>query len=373
MKKLRILITGGGIAGSFAALLFGRDGHEVHVIEKRVLNSGNFTAQGRTSNFTLSERGRQSLRRAGLLEKVMEFALPLKGRLVHLPYLPFPLPSPYGAFSEDCLHSISRMDLHLILIEEAQATPGVTFHFGHELVDFDPFTKEARLKSPAGEWSTDFDLFIGSDGIHSVARGILVDRGLVKVEFLPSEWRYAEVITDRSVSLAEREYLHVWPRRNSVICGLPMLDGTLRLNYLFREKDRHEYEVSKVNKITRLKVDPWHIGDSTVLIGDAAHSMSPFMGQGMNLALEDAAVLAKMIREADVLNAEVLRNFQEARQEIANKMIEISEEHSVTLARKLLNPIFIAGQHVHTVARRNFPTFFEKSAYNTWTRGSFAH
>ncbi len=373
MNQMRILITGGGIAGSFAALLLGRDGHEVHVIEKRVLNPENITAQGRTGNFTLSERGRQSLKFAGLLDKVMEYALPLRGRLVHLPYSPFALPSPYGALQEDCLHSISRTHLHMILLEEASATPGVTYHFGHELADVDPFKKEARITSPEGEWSMNYDLFIGSDGVHSVTRGMLVERGLVKVDFLPSEWCYAEESSEQSVSLEQREYLHVWPQSDGVVCGLPMLDGTLRLNYLFRKGTWPIRQFAQVHRITRLKVDPWFVGDATVLIGDAAHSMSPFLGQGMNMALEDAAVLVLKIRQAGRVGAEVLKEFQDARQKIANALIELSEEHSVTLARKLRNPVFIAKQHLHAAARRRFPAFFDVTAYNAWTRGSLAN
>lgn len=371
MRKLRILITGGGIAGSFAALLFGRDGHEVHVVERRPLDSSIAISNGRTGNFTLSERGRQSLKMAGLLDRAMSLALPLKGRMVHLPYMPVPVPSPYGAFDEDFLHSISRHDLHAILLNEAMATKGVHYLFEHGLVDVDPFAKEAKLSSPDGEKTMSFDLFIGADGVKSASRTFLVERGWMKVEHLESEWCYAEEKAPKNVPLWQREYLQVWPRKNGVVCGLPMLDGSMLLNHLFRKEDMGHVN-SPIYNINRLKVDPWYVGESTLLIGDAAHSMSPFMGQGMNMALEDAAILAKTVREAGVVNAETLKTFQVARQKLANAMIERSEEHSVILARKLLNPVFIATEHIYTAARKTMPFMFGRSSYNAWTRGSLA-
>src|SRR5262249_16677732 len=112
MKKLKVLINGGGIAGCFAALLLGRDGHKVKVFEKRVANKSTKLSVGQTDYFTLSERGRYCLRWAGLFDKAMNLSVPLNGRLVHVPLLPWKMVSPYGSFDEDILHSISRSGLH---------------------------------------------------------------------------------------------------------------------------------------------------------------------------------------------------------------------------------------------------------------------
>jgi kynurenine 3-monooxygenase len=360
MEKRIFLISGAGVAGLLTAALLGRQGHSVIVVEKRARNSTSETSEGRTVNFTLSERGRQALQAAGILDQVLSASVRLKARTVH--HFGFKMQSLYGLHSEEQLDCVERSHLHQILLKEALAEPTVQFLFESEILSLDTIRKIAIITTGTREQSMSFDLLIGCDGVHSKTRKLLEAQSQVKTTLSVSDWKYTETTLTKIPPGLVSNSMHVWPRWNYVLCGLPTHDGRLILNRIFKSTAAHK---KKAESIVRLKVHPWTIDGSVILIGDSAHAISPFLGQGMNMALEDAIRLVELLYASNI-SADALERFALSRAEVSNLLFEKSEKHFKFLARKLLNPVSVVIANLICRLRLWAPAMF-KSAYTNLT------
>ena len=361
MKKLVVFISGAGISGCFAGLLLNRAGHDVTILEMRKDECSSESLAGRTINFTLSKRGRNCLEKAGLLDEILQSATPLLGRIIHFPIFNFKLRSTYGLMHDDLLHCVSRSDLHRLILNKARSE-GVNIIFESGIADLDPVEKTASCLSEGIQKKINFDLFIGADGVKSTTRDILEKKNFVSVDMAKSNWCYTEEASAVIEEREDRNFLHVWPKWNQVICGLPDNDGRLVLNKIFQTDSKLE---NKGHSIRRLKTHPWHAGSSTVLLGDAAHAISPFLGQGMNLALQDAEVLSSLIIKNGVDSC-TLEKFETLMKPITDELHDYSEKHFHTLAKKFLNPGYVFAVNVSAQIRKTFPRL-GKSKYGRAT------
>jgi kynurenine 3-monooxygenase len=356
LEKLRIAIAGAGIAGlALARLLSREDAHEFQIFDRRSdLEGGPTPYSGRSVNFTISSRGRQVLQQAGLWGEVLPHSVELSGRSIHLEDGSTES-HPYGSQPSDVLHAIRREDLHRILLQSVQNTPGISFFFDHEISDVDGSGGRLHFSNAS---AADFDLLIGSDGAFSKTAETLSRRPGVLREEQWSEWVYKEFLLSEPEGChleLGRHALHLWPRGNFLICAIPNPDGSWVANLIYRaslQKDLPRYvelripelaralsdlplriESGKTSGILHTRVSQWAFDDRAILIGDACHAVSPFLGQGMNAALEDAAALTQELHTAKSLG-QALASFQELRKPDTDALWPLSEAHLLNLSQR---------------------------------------
>ncbi len=332
----RITLIGGGLAGPLLATLLARRGWQVDVFERRGDPRIRGYAGGRSINLALAERGLDALRTAGIDAEVLKHAVMMRGRMVHFADGHVQLQR-YGKDDSEAIWSISRGDLNIVLLNAAEAA-GVRVHFDRRLdrVDFD-----ARIAYFAGDGDDiahPFLALIGSDGAGSNLRAAMMrvsDLG-ERIEVMPHGYKELEIPPgpDGDFQL-EANALHIWPRGDYMCIALPN-DGRTFTVTLFMPSEGEtsfasvrsaadaralfardfadalplmpgldrDYETNPVGMLATLYLDRWHLDGRAVLLGDAAHAMVPFHGQGMNCAFEDCVALATHLeRAADTATA----------------------------------------------------------------------
>ncbi len=331
-----ITIIGAGLAGALLATLLAQRGWTVEVFERRGDPRVHGYAGGRSINLALTERGMHALRQAGADADVLRQAVMMRGRMVH-PLGGEPELQRYGRDDSEVIWSVSRGELNIVLIEAAEAA-GATLHFdrGLESVDFD--AGSFRVRGEGHDETRPFDTLIGADGAGSTLRAQMMrvsDLG-ERTEWLDHGYKELEIPPGPGGSFRiEANALHIWPRDHYMCIALPndertftvtlfmphagpwpsfetVADGDAALA-LFRERFpdtlplipmlEADYERNPVGTLGTLYLDRWHLGGRAVLVGDAAHAMVPFHGQGMNCAFEDCAELAGRLADGADLAA----------------------------------------------------------------------
>jgi kynurenine 3-monooxygenase len=387
--KTQIVIAGAGIAGLMSAILLSRQGYPVAVRDRRPEPRGETPYSGRSVNFTLSYRGREMLRRAGVLQEVLRHAVPLRGRAIHLQHGQ-QLHQPYGTHADEVLHAIRRIDLHRELLLAAIREENVSVKFEHELKDVQLDNNRAFFQRNNGDLEQlEFDLFIGADGAFSRAQDLLIAQRPVTRTRELSDWRYIEFEIPSNASgkySLDPAFLHLWPKSDSLICAIPNPDNTFVANLIMPS---HLFESLKVNDADQflrdrfadllplIKIDPseitkcrvsdivtssvsnWQFEGKAVLLGDACHAISPFLGQGMNAALEDASILAEHLNAPSVSMAQRLKEFEQARKPDTDALGELSRSHLNQLSTHLASPWHIAGQTAEVHLAQRFPSHFK--------------
>ncbi|WP_328807577.1 FAD-dependent oxidoreductase [Nonomuraea antri] len=357
---MKIAIVGAGPAGSLLACYLAKGGHRVDVYERRSDPRGHDDAEGRSINLGLSARGVRALTDVGLMSEIWPLTVPMRGRAVHTPdgHVSF---HPYGTRQEEILHSIRRRDLVVSLIRHASAA-GVTFHFDTPLTDL-----------PEG------DAVVGADGAFSTVRTLMqrTVRADFRQEFLP--WGYKELTIPRVPS--HHEALHVWPGGDDgLIVTHPNLDGSATAT-LFLPYERFaeitdpeaffarrfpdaldlipdlakEYAERPVGHLVSVRTAPWHHEGRIVLIGDAAHAVYPFYGQGMNSALEDCTVLDACVAEHGDDLAAAFAEFERRRRPHTDVLDELSRQNFVELRERVRSPLHAARKRADLMLARAFP------------------
>ena len=385
-----ITIIGGGLAGALMAILLAQRGWSVDVFERRGDPRVEGYAGGRSINLALAERGLHALRQAGADKDVLKQAVMMRGRFVH-PLHGQPGLQRYGRDDSEVIWSINRGELNIVLLDIAESH-GARLHFDHALdrVEFD--AKLATYRHHGIEVAHPFNALIGADGAGSTLRGQIAPHLAIneRTEWLDHGYKELEIPPDaRGNFRIEPNALHIWPRGHYMCIALPNDERTFTVT-LFMPKDgphpsfatvddaeaaqalfeeqfpdtlplipdlRKDYERNPVGALGTLYLDQWHLDGRAVLIGDAAHAMVPFHGQGMNCAFEDCVALADHLARTDAL-AEAFAAFEAQRKPDAEAIQHMALENYIEMRDKVDDAAYLLQRDLELALQARHPDRF---------------
>jgi kynurenine 3-monooxygenase len=405
-----ITIAGAGLAGALLATLLARAGWPVEVFEKRADPREVGYEGGRSINLALAERGLHALRQAGLHQAVLEQAVMMRGRMVHFLDGRTDLQR-YGKDDSEVIWSVHRGRLNLLLLDAAEAA-GARLHFGTRLdsVDFDAKSMRMIDDRTGASDKHAFEVLIGADGAGSALRGAINATAPLGERFEPLGHGYKELEIPPSSDggfRIEPNALHIWPRGRYMCIALPNTEHTFTVTLflpLLAEGGAPGFDAlpdiaaaralyardfsdalplipafeadwshNPIGMLSTLHIDRWTLDGRAVLIGDAAHAMVPFHGQGMNCAFEDCVALANHIESADdfasafaAFEAERLPNARAIQQMALENYLEMRDrvdDADYLLQRQL--ELLLAARHPGVFVPRYAMVTFHRVPYAT--------
>jgi kynurenine 3-monooxygenase len=400
----QITLIGGGLVGALLAQQLAGRGFKVDVFEKRPDPRIAGFVGGRSINLALAERGSHALRQAGLADDVLQRAVMMRGRMVHTRDGRSGLQR-YGVDDSEVIWSVSRGALNMLLLDAAEAA-GVRFHFGQSLVDADFDAGRIRLADETGA-ARDIDapVVIGADGAGSALRAAMNHHTPLgeRVEALGHAYKELEIppagtlpaeLVDRSGGhhqfALEPHALHIWPRGGYMCIALPNTEGSFTVTLFlpalgahpsfatlpdakaaraFFEHDfpdvlplvpdfANDYDGHPVGTLSTLYLRQWHLGGKALLVGDAAHAIVPFHGQGMNCGFEDTVVLASLMAQAPDDTDEVFAEFQRIRQPNSDAIAAMALENYVEMRDSVADPHYLAKRELGALLAARAPQHF---------------
>lgn len=403
--KGRVVVIGAGPVGSLLALFLARRGLEVDVYERRPDMRREGSGEGRSINLAVSTRGLYALSQMGLDREVLEETIPMPGRMIHAAdgSLAF---QPYGRDPSECIRSMSRAGLNRLLIARAEGTGRVQFHFRMRAVDADPGEGRARFvdETAGKECLIQGDALFGADGSASVVRQAIAARGRFSLREDRLDYGYKELTLPAGPAAAfllQKNALHIWPRGTFMLIALPNLDGTFTCTLFlpfdgageenFRELDsavrveaffaRHfpdalrlmpsvaeQFLAHPTGSMVTVRTDGWTDGKRTLLVGDAAHAIVPFFGQGMNCGFEDCTELDGILAEGAPWD-EALPRFVAGRRADADAIADLALENFVEMRDRVGDPKFLFEKKVEKILEKELPdAYLSRYALVTFTR-----
>jgi kynurenine 3-monooxygenase len=381
-----VAVVGAGLAGCLLAGFLARRGHRVTLYERRGDPRAGEVERGRSINLAVSERGLDALRRIGLAERVLADALPMRGRMIHPVAGPLDF-QPYSADGERAINSIGRAALNRELLDAAIAA-GVEVRFDHRLVGLDPATGELRFQLGDGERKATAAVVLGADGAGSAVRGQLLAHDLLteRLDFL--DYGYKELtIPARGGDFAlDPEALHIWPRGTSMMIALPNPDRSFTCTLFWplggstsfaslsspAAIERHfaahypdvpplapdlvaDYQRNPVGLLGTVHCGPWQAYGRVGLIGDAAHAIVPFYGQGANCAFEDVVELDRCLAETDGDWSVALPRYERRRRENTEAIAQMALDNFVEMRDRVASPVYQLRMRVEHALERALP------------------
>lgn len=409
-KQEKIIVVGAGLCGSLLGLRMAQLGYEVTMVERRPDLRKVEQLAGRSINLALSSRGLAALDLVGMKETALEIGIPMYGRMLHdaegKTYM-----SPYSGRKDKSIYSTSRTHLNELLLEAASKQDTVTFIFDHTCTDIDFESKEIIVQDnqTGAEQTLKADYIFGTDGAGSVIREFMVDDGYIKQhDFQQLSHGYKELFFpalpgDRYA--IEKSALHIWPRKDFMLIALPNPRGSFTVTlFLAHEGETNSFEaLSSPDKIEAfikenfpdayeiipnlqdlfetnptsilgtIKCSPWLAEESVLIMGDAAHAMVPFYGQGMNAAFEDVLVFDKVLKESDGDLAKAFADFESKRHKDAAAICDLSLDNFKEMQADTADPDFLrkrriemeleASDEVTYYSKYSLVTFQEEFSY----------
>lgn len=373
----RVAIVGAGLAGCLLATLLAQRGLKIDVYERRDDPRRAGAERGRSINLAISARGLDALARVGLSEHALAEALPMRGRTLHSPTGELAYQS-YSADGTRAINSISRAALNHALLDKAEQTAGVALHFGHRLTGVDADTGALTFDGHTAA----ADVVIGADGAYSVVRRALRDTLDLREDFLQHGYKELTIPARDGEFALDPAALHIWPRGSSMMIALPNADHSFTCTLFWPKEGRggfaelttptqvlaafrdrypdavplmptlaQDYLANPVGSLVTVRCRPWVRG-RVALLGDAAHAIVPFFGQGANCAFEDCVELDRCLTTAAGHWRSALARYETNRKPNADAIAEMALENFVEMSEKVASPVFRGQTRVRHALER---------------------
>lgn len=393
------VVIGAGPAGSLLSIYLARQGHEVKVYESRPDLRRTDIDAGKSINLALATRGIVPLIDVGVIEQVDAITIPMRGRMIHAVGDPTPDLQPYGTEPHEVIHSVSRSDLNGILLDAAEEA-GVRFEFERrvESVDFE----QSSIRFDDGA-SKSFGTVFGADGAGSRVRKAMAERGACsfKTDWLDHDYKELELPPAADGGhLLDPNALHIWPRGDFMLIALANPEGDFTVT-LFAPKEAfaslvdaasvdaffatefpdfvpmvpdlaNQFIANPTGVLGTLRASGWSYGDQAVLVGDAAHAIVPFHGQGMNAAMESVRILDRHMRATTDL-AEAFARYEAERKPDADAIADMALDNYIEMRSSVVDPDYVAkralalelqDRHPHHLAARYNMVMFSTMPYS---------
>jgi kynurenine 3-monooxygenase len=383
MKAEKIAIVGAGLVGSLLAILLANRGYQVTVFERRPdLRKADISA-GKSINLALSNRGWKPLEMAGVIAEVEKMVIPMRGRMMHDHdgNLTF---QPYGKQGQ-AINSISRGGLNQLLITEAE-NAGVNFVFERPIKHVDFNTTTISFENDHGDFTS--DLIIGADGAFSVIRSAMQVTDRFNYSQYYTSHGYKELYIPPGANgdfQLEKNALHIWPRQDFMLIALPNLDKSFTVTLFlpfdgknsFRQLNTNEevdgffleffpdvkhlladlhdsWQNNPASSLVTVKCFPWVKGN-TFLIGDAAHAIVPFYGQGMNCGFEDCRVLIELLDAEEDNWDKVMPGFEKQRKSDADAIADLALQNFIEMRDLVADEAFLLRKKIEARISEKYP------------------
>ncbi len=402
--KNKITILGAGLVGSLAGILLKKRGYAVTILERRPDMRAAKMYAGRSINLAMSMRGWAALEMAGLRQDIEEIAIPMYGRQIHN----IDGTSPFQAYGKnnEAIYSVSRGDLNKKLISLAEEC-GVTILFDQRIDDVELRSNTLSIMNMASnEASTfnDHDIVIAADGAFSSLRNAYVKTDRFNYNQFYIEHGYKELFIpagEHNAFLIEEKALHIWPRKNFMMIALPNFDGSFTCTLFFpfegpqsfaSIKTREDAETffneqfpdavkmmptiiddyfkNPTSSLVTVKCFPWIYEDKNMLIGDSAHAIVPFYGQGMNAGFEDCRILMDIIdHSTDKEWGTIFKTYQEARKKNGDAVADLALQNFIEMRDLVAEPAFLSRKKIEKQLGLLYPSEFN----SVYEMVSFSH
>ena len=395
-KNKKILIIGAGLCGSLLALRMGQRGFQVTLVEKRPDLRDVTQDAGRSINLALSDRGLRGLRLAGVEDEAKKLCIPMLGRMIH-DKEGNTFMSNYSGRDGEFINSISRPGLNMMLLDAAEALPNVDILFNKGCKSVDLENATAIFEDYRTKEKIEFkgDIILGTDGAGSVVRrSMFNDRKFLfsfSQDYLTHGYKEITIpATEDGGYRTEKGALHIWPRGEDMLIALPNLDGSFTVT-LFAPYSNSEYcfdNLTTPEMVTAyftteypdaialmphlvdeffdnptgplgtIKCSPWNSYGKTLILGDAAHAIVPFYGQGMNASFEDVVVFDEILDKqgkGELDWTKVFHEYEQARKEDTDAIADLAVDNFHEMKEHTASPLFQQKRKIEMALESNFP------------------
>lgn len=396
-----VTILGAGLVGSLLAIILKKRGYNVTVYERRPDMRTATIAAGRSINLAMSARGWKALELAGLRAEMETLAIPMYGRYLH--QADGTSASQQYSKNNEAIYSVSRGELNKKLMTLAEQN-GVEIHFEHRCTKVDVQENKVHLQTEAGEEKTVVaDLLFGADGAFSALRSSysFMDRVNAAHQYLEHGYKELNIPpSNDGKPMMEQNALHIWPRKNFMLIALPNTDFnftcTLFLpfegEYSFAALQTREavltffeqhfpdalammpslvsdFLTNPTASLITTHIKPWHYQDKSALIGDAAHAIVPFYGQGMNAGFEDCTILAGLLDKYGNDWATILKAYDDQRKPNGDAVASLALMNFVEMRDKVADASFLERKKIE----KELGKLYAKEFVSVYEMVSFTH
>ena len=391
-RNKEITLVGAGLTGPLLAISLVQRGFRVNVYERRPDLRTHHLGAGRSINLAVSTRGIHALREAGLWDDMRRIIVPLKGRMMHAVHGQITF-QPYGKDETEVINSISRADLNVALINAAESR-GVTFHFNQRCVGVDLETASLHVRNEVTgmNHTLESSIVIGTDGSASALRQEILKTARFNFSQQYLDYGYKELTVPAAPNGSHRmdpNALHIWPRGSYMLIALPNVDGTFACILFLPFEGENSFarldsettlrdffkarfadalplmpEMSKqffqnpTGSMVTIKCSPWHVNGKVLILGDAAHAIVPFFGQGMNCAFEDCTIFLELLDQHGPHWPGLFSEFENARKADTDAIADLANDNFIEMRDKVADPRFLLKKKVELALEAKYPRLF---------------
>jgi kynurenine 3-monooxygenase len=382
-------IIGAGLVGSLLSLYLAQKGNKVTIYERRPDMRKASIAAGRSINLALSDRGWKALEGIGIGDDIRKVGIPMYQRIMH--DVKGNLTSqPYGKEGQ-AIYSVSRGGLNMKLMDLAEANPNVELHFNHQVTSLDLRTNNIEFHNPETNENKSItaERIFGADGAYSMVRLALQKTDRFEYSQTYLEYGYKELTIEAGEGgtwLLEKNALHIWPRGQYMMIALPNLDGSFTCTLFFPYQGEHSFSAlqteadvtsffaevfpdalplmpdltkdffeNPTGSLVTVKCFPWRHEDKVVLIGDAAHAIVPFYGQGMNAGFEDCTIMNQLMNAHGEDWETIFREFETERKPNTDAIADLAVLNFEEMRDRVADPRFLLQKKIEAKINARYP------------------